>query len=142
MPSSATMELHLNVGFQSDKNMEQLYISTTLKITKGKAQLAFPDALKRDALYSSLQCMSLSFETNSRAANETCFLIASLSPQQQSKAIYIRLSNILNILKGDAKKITLTFLSVATFTSRFLYFCLTWQNIHTLHFPMSYCRFL
>ena len=77
MSSSAMMEPHSNVGFQSEKTMEPLYISTALKITKGKGQLAFPEALKRDALHSSLQCISLSFEANSRAANETCFLIAS-----------------------------------------------------------------
>ena len=57
--------------------MTFLTISITIKIEKGKARLAFPEALGREPLKSSLSCNSLCFGANPEAKSEARFLICS-----------------------------------------------------------------
>ena len=54
-----------------------LNVSITVKITDGVAEFAFPDALKREPLKSTIRCDSIYFKKNRQADNECLFLVCS-----------------------------------------------------------------
>ena len=56
-----------------------LKVALPVQISKGEGQLQFPIVFKREAQTANIQCVSLSFNDNEDAKNETLFVVSTSS---------------------------------------------------------------
>ena len=84
-----------------------LQAAVPLLIIKGKAELPYPIAFKREALSASIQCKSLSFMDNHNAINEPLFIICSGSTYRNEGYNFEK--NILGMFQNKTHANTVSF---------------------------------